>query len=74
MTDNAPNKTCSHCHSTEILLGVKSGQSAEVGRIGLQYKDGLLLVGTEPLLADICTACGHIERLYVKNASHKWLT
>lgn len=74
MTENHPSKPCSHCGSTDLVLGAKIGQNAEVGRIGLQYKDGLLLVGTEALLADVCKTCGHIERFHVKNGDHKWLT
>jgi hypothetical protein len=47
--------------------------TAEVGNIGPQFKDGLLLVGTEPLVVDLCAACGHVQRLYVKNPDHRWV-
>jgi hypothetical protein len=48
--------------------------TAEVGGIGPQYKDGLLLIGVEPLHIDLCAACGHVQRLYVKNPGHRWVT
>ena len=73
MSDNLSDKTCSKCKSSEIVCGVSISQSVETGCVGLQYKDGLLLVGTEPLLADLCTNCGHIEQLYINNTNHKWL-
>jgi hypothetical protein len=47
--------------------------TAEVGSIGPQYKDGLLLVGTEPLRVDLCNACGEIQRFYVENPGHRWV-
>jgi hypothetical protein len=50
------------------------GMTAEVGDIGPQHKAGLLLVGTEPLHMDLCVACGHVQRFYVKNPDHRWLT
>jgi len=65
---------CSHCGSHDLAIGVQMAQNAEVGRIGLHYKDGLLLCGTEALLADLCTACGQVQRFYVRNPNHKWLT
>ena len=71
--EQAPSE-CSHCGSHDLAIGVRMAQNAEVGRIGLSYKDGLLLVGVETLLADLCTACGHVQRLYVGNPNHKWLT
>ena len=56
------------------MVGVRIGQSAEVGRVGLKFKDGLLLVGTEPMAADLCPARGTIQRLYMENPNHHWLT
>ncbi len=49
-------------------------QRAEVGTIGLEFKDGRILVGTEQLVADLCGSCGTVVRLYVRNVNHKWLT
>jgi hypothetical protein len=74
MTHDGPKSQCSHCGSAELVLGVRIGQSAEVGHIGPQFKDGMLLVGTEPLFVDLCKACGHVQRFYVKNPDHRWLT
>ncbi|MBM4029180.1 MAG: hypothetical protein FJ280_27850 [Planctomycetes bacterium] len=65
---------CSHCGGQDFAVRVRIGQTAEVGHIGLSYKDGLLLVGTEPLRVDVCTACGTIRRLYVENVDHRWVT
>jgi len=72
MTESLPKQTCSHCQSTALTVGVSLGLSAETGWIGLKYKDGRLFLGTEPLLADLCTHCGHVERLNVGNPNHKW--
>ncbi len=74
MNDNPQTTTCSHCGSGDLALGLRLGLTAEVGHIGPQYKDGLLLVGNEPMVVDLCTACGHIQRLYVKNPDHRWIT
>jgi len=70
--NNPSDKTCSHCQSTALTIGVSVGLSAETGWIGLKYKDGRLFLGTEPFLAEVCGSCGHIERLYVSNPNHKW--
>ncbi len=74
MSDDRQTPACSHCGSSDLALGVQLGLTAEVGHVGPQYKDGRILVGTEPMLADLCTACGHVQRLYVKNPDHRWLT
>ncbi|MEN6338216.1 MAG: hypothetical protein ABFE01_28505 [Phycisphaerales bacterium] len=74
MSEEHRAATCSHCGSTDITYGVRLGMTAEVGGIGPQYKDGLLLVGVEPLHIDLCAACGHIQRFYVKNPGHRWVT
>jgi hypothetical protein len=74
MNDEQPATACSHCGSGDLAVGVSLGLTAEAGHVGPQFKDGLLLVGTEPLVVDLCTACGHVQRLYVKNPNHRWLT
>ncbi len=74
MSDDHQATTCSRCGSGDLTIGVPLGLTAETGHVGPQFKDGLLLVGTEPLLVDLCTACGHVQRLYVKNPDHRWLT
>jgi ribosomal protein L37E len=74
MSEDHKTATCSHCGSGNLAFGIRLGMTAEVGDIGPQFKDGLLLVGTESLHIDLCTACGHVQRLYVKNPNHRWLT
>ena len=73
MTDEQRATTCSHCGSSDLAFGLRISQSVEVGHVGPQYKDGLLLIGTEPLMIDLCTACGQVQRFYVKNPSHRWV-
>lgn len=73
MSDDRQATACSHCGSGNLALGIQLGLTAEVGSVGPKYKDGLLLVGTEPLLADLCPACGQVQRLYVKDPDHHWL-
>lgn len=74
MSENRQTATCSRCGSSNLVFGIRMGMTAEVGDIGPQHKDGLLLVGTEPLHMDLCVACGHVQRFYVKNPDHRWLT
>jgi hypothetical protein len=73
MNNDHRGACCSHCGGTDLVLGVQLGQTAEVGHIGLSYKDALLLVGTEPLVVDLCTTCGTVQRLYIRKAQHRWL-
>jgi len=74
MSEGRQATTFSHFGSSNLACGIRLGMTAEVVDIGPQFKDGLLLVGTEPLHVDLCTACGHVERIYVKNFDHRWLT
>jgi hypothetical protein len=64
---------CPCCDGADIVSGVRLGITAEAGRIGLEYRTALILVGTEPLLADICSACGSVVRLRVRNTKRNWL-
>lgn len=73
MTDDRQTTACSHCGSGDLTFGIRISQTVEVGHVGPQYKDGLLLVGTEPLLIDLCTVCGHVQRFYVKKPDHRWV-
>ena len=41
--------TCSYCGGVRIVGGVKVGQSAKAGRVGLEYQGTFLFTGTEPL-------------------------
>ena len=58
---------CPYCGSADIAQGIRVGQTAECGSIGLSYTAVLLLTGTEPLLADLCGDCGSVIRLCVAN-------
>lgn len=62
---------CPHCGGTDIVSGVRTGQTAEAGSTGLQYQ-GLIFTGTEPLLADLCKSCGTVARLWVARADRDW--
>ena len=73
VTDRPLLKTCPHCGGDDILSGVELGMNAEAGGIGLQYKAGMLLVGTEKLFADLCRGCGTVTRFFVKNIDRKWI-
>ena len=68
--------TCPECGSTNVVQGVRVGHTAEAGRVGLSYHTKLLvlpIVGTEPLLADVCDGCGLIVRLYVQSVGKPWV-
>jgi len=65
---------CQSCGSADIVRDVTMSQSVEVGTTGLQYKTGVILRNTEPLLADMCKQCGTVVRLHVKNPDRKWIT
>jgi predicted RNA-binding Zn-ribbon protein involved in translation (DUF1610 family) len=69
--------TCPECGSADVVRGVTINQTAETGRIGLSYrKEGILgipLVGTAPLLADVCNSCGVVVRLRVESAGKDWI-
>jgi ribosomal protein S27AE len=69
-----PQGTCPHCGSASIVANISVGQTAEVGSIGLNYKTAMILVGTEPFMADLCGECGTVTRLHVQNLTRKWRT
>jgi hypothetical protein len=64
---------CSYCDSSEIAANITVRQNAEVLEIGLGYETALGLVGTEQLLADLCTKCGNVMRLHVRVPNRKWI-
>ena len=66
-------KRCPHCGSSSIVANIPVGQTAEAGSVGLSYK-AMILIGTEPMLADLCSDCGTIARLHVRNPERKWRT
>lgn len=75
-----PRNACVYCGSSEIVAGVRLGQTAEVKSFGLQYKGASVLggaisiMGTEPLCVDLCTKCGTIQRFCVKQTNRNWAT
>ena len=73
MSDDRHDACCSHCGGRDLASGIRVSLTAEVGNVGLSYKDGLLMIGTEPMRAEVCTACGTIRRLYVENVNHRWV-
>jgi hypothetical protein len=72
MSDEGYESRCSHCGGRLFVKGIHLGLTAEIGDVGLSYKDGLLVIGTEPLRADLCATCGTIQRFYVNNVKHNW--
>ena len=71
MTDQAGGR-CPHCGGSDLVRELELNQNAEVGRIGLPYRAAGIFTGTEPLLADLCLACGTVVRLYVRETDRKW--
>jgi hypothetical protein len=65
---------CLYCGGSEIVANIRVSQTAEVAKIGLSYKTAMIVVGTEPILADLCNGCGSITRLHVKNTDRKWIS
>ena len=66
------DEKCAACGSGDIVRGIRVGMTAEVGHIGLSYQTAILIKGTEPMVADLCTGCGVIARLRVQNTDRKW--
>ncbi|HAU28882.1 MAG TPA: hypothetical protein DCW68_02075 [Rhodospirillaceae bacterium] len=64
--------TCPHCGKNTITQSIPMSQSAEVQRIGLRFKARFMMRGTEEILADLCTSCGTIIRLFVKEPQRNW--
>jgi hypothetical protein len=63
---------CPRCGSADVFQGVPLSLTAESGSVGLTYKANFLLRGTEPLLADLCRACGTVVRLHVAQPDRNW--
>jgi hypothetical protein len=64
---------CPYCSSGEIVTGLEFNLNAEVGPFGLPYRAIGPFRGTERLYADLCTACGTVLRIYVKETKRKWI-
>jgi hypothetical protein len=68
---------CPHCGSDDITKGMKLGLTATAGDVGINYHAtgkflGVSLLGNEPLLVDLCMACGTLTRIYVAETERKW--
>lgn len=72
MSEEGYEPRCPHCGGRVFVKGIDIGLTLEYGGVGLSYKDGRFLADTEPLRADLCKACGTVQRLYVKNVKHNW--
>jgi hypothetical protein len=64
---------CPYCDGVDLIRGVRLGLTSEAGSVGLKYRMLLLIVGTEPLYADVCKACGSVARFYVRGTDRNWL-
>ncbi len=62
---------CMYCGSENITERIQASQSVEAGWVGLCFSKGFL-IGSEPLLTDICLNCGTVVRMYVDNPNQKW--
>src|SRR5262245_27356536 len=62
----ALDSKCPYCAGVDLIRGVRLGLTAEAGSVGLKYRTLLVLVGTEPVYADVCKACGSVARSYVR--------
>ena len=82
-----PNNTCEHCGGSQLISGLTvsaSGGSGDV-RPGLLCKEKEKEKGffnffkwsarekRETLFADLCTSCGTVKRLYVKDPKRDWV-
>lgn len=64
---------CPFCGSERIEKGIRWGQTAEVGNVGLQYVTGKVIkvVGTVEAYSDLCLDCKTIVRTYIKGETDK---
>jgi hypothetical protein len=64
---------CPHCGARILVRGIELGLTAKAGQVGLRYRMALVLVGTEPLHADLCSSCGTVLRFCLKDTGQNWL-
>lgn len=80
ITSKAPAPTCPYCGGHDIVQELTPEVSGKVRTdISFAYWPGTKLLGVpntekEPVFADLCSACGTIVRLYVKNPTRQWTT
>jgi len=77
-----PNNTCEHCGGSQLISGLivsASGGGGDVhpGLLCKEKEKGLFKLSErekrEPLFADLCTSCGTVKRLYVKDPKRDWV-
>jgi len=77
-----PNNTCEYCGGSQLISGLTVAASGGGGdvRPGLLCKgkgegffDGPEREKRESLFADLCTSCGTVKRLYVKDPKRDWV-
>jgi len=78
-----PNNTCEHCGASQLISGLTvsaSGGGGDVrpGLLCKPKKKGLFgrsweKEKRETLFADLCTSCGTVQRLYVKDPKREWV-
>ena len=78
-----PNNTCEHCGGSQLISGLTVSASGGGGdvRPGLLCKEKKKrFFGWSPerdrretLFADLCTSCGTVKRLYVKDPKRDWV-
>jgi hypothetical protein len=78
-----PDNTCEHCGGSQLISGLTVSASGGGGDV----RPGLLckpkkkrLFGwswereeRETIFADLCTSCGTVKRLYVKDPNREWV-
>ena len=63
---------CPCCGSERIEVGIAWGKSADIGNIGLKYKEGFF-VGVSQVYSDLCLDCRTILRSYIRdNPNREW--
>ena len=63
---------CPYCGSERIEVGIAWGKSADMGNIGLKYKEGFF-VGVSQVYSDLCLDCRTILRSYIRdNQNREW--
>lgn len=68
------SNNCAYCGSAHIVRNVRINQTGDAGRLGLAFRTGFLVTGTEPILADVCDDCGSLVRIFVEAKGKKWVT
>ncbi len=72
-TNSQKQRTCPDCGNTDIIAGIAVSQTAVSGEIGLSYKSFGVLTASAPMFADLCSDCGTIVRIYVRDTKKPWI-